>query len=366
MGRKGNADRGIYQRTLPSGKTTYYIRFAWQGRDIRLKGGATKEKARQTLRRTLADLERGTVTITPRAHDTVLGAIERYRPIGQRKRNYQKTQAFYVWWTERFGTIPLCKLTPAKIEQAQERLIQSGKSPATVNRYTDWLRHILNREVRLGHMANNPVTNITRLAEADAPIHQYSHEQEHILIQTLGEYGPWVRLAILTGLRQAEQFRLEKEWINWEAGYIQLPTSKANRPKIVVLTNEVRTILRELCDRHPQSPFVFPSPKHANKPMNPGAWYRKTFMAALKKAKLPPTMKWHTLRHTGGSRLAASGANAHQIKAWGGWSTDRASNRYIHLAMTDLREVAERLSGAQKSGTMPSLRKSKTHTKPAH
>lgn len=37
-----------------------------------------------------------------------------------------------------------------------------------------------------------------------------SMEDEKALVEMLGSvYGPWARLAILTGLRQSEQFRLQ-------------------------------------------------------------------------------------------------------------------------------------------------------------
>lgn len=348
MGRKNNADRGLYCRTLPSGKEVWCIRFAWQGRDIRRIGGKTKEQARRKLRSILTDLQRGQLALTPSQADTLAGAIERYRPLAKQQRNYEKSQAFFRWWTERLGHEPLQQLTPAKIERAQFALIEIHKSPSTVNRYTDWLRHILNREVKLGHLAVNPALRISRLQEPVAPIHQYSREQEAALMKALGPYGSWVRLAILTGMRQSEQFRIKKEWIQWEEGYIQIPTTKSNRPRIVLITPEIAEILHQLCRAHPASPYVFPSPRDPDRPRDPGAFYRRIFRPACDDAKIPKDLKWHTLRHTFGSRLAASGASSKQIQGIGGWSTERAASRYTHLLATDLRAVAERLSGDYK------------------
>ena len=351
MGRKGNVDRGIYLRRLPSGHTRYYIRFAWHGRDVRLSGGSTKEEARRTLNATLTDLRRGDLELPPTPTATVAGAIERYRPFAQALRNYRKAQCFFEFWTDRLGSLSLQKLTPTHLEQAQRVLLEQALSPATVNRYTDWFRHILNREVRLGHLAKNPASRIRRLPEPEAPIHQYSAEQETALLKELGRYGPYVRFAILTGLRQAEQFGIEKAWIHWEAGLIQIPTSKTRRPRIVLLTEEVRAIVHQLCCEHPMSRYVFPSPRFQDRPMNPGAFYRKIFRPACEKVGIPVDLKWHSLRHTFGSRLAASGASAKQIQALGGWSTDRAASRYIHLCDSDLLRVAELLSPKRSGGT---------------
>lgn len=353
MARLGNQDRGLYCRTYPSGKTVWMIRFAWEGRDIRLRGGTTKEQARRTLHATLTDLERGTLQLTPTQTESVAGALARYQPWAERGRNAQKMQCFFAFWTAQLGKVALLKVLPEHIEQAQAKLLQCGKSPATVNRYTDFLRHVFNREIRLGRLHRNPVTRITRLHEPDAPIHQYSPAQEAALMKALGESGPWVRLAILTGLRQAEQFSIRKDWIHWSEGYLQIPTSKANRPRVVLLTEEIRAIVTLLAKRHPLSPFLFPSPKYPGRPMDPGNWYRRVFKPALLTAKIPAGLHWHSLRHTFGSRLAASGASSKQIQALGGWSTEKASSRYIHLTSQDLMKVAERLSGTSELSTMP-------------
>lgn len=163
------------------------IRFSWQGRDVRLKGGDIKEQARHKLWTTLVDLEAGRASLNPTHHETVAGALERYRPIAERHRNYRKSQCFFTFWTAQFGKLALTKLSPSLIEQAQQRLLDAQKSPATVNCYMDWLRHVLNREVRLGHLHTNPFARVTRLREPDAPIYRYTPEQEYALIAALGE-----------------------------------------------------------------------------------------------------------------------------------------------------------------------------------
>ncbi len=54
-----------------------------------------------------------------------------------------------------------------------------------------------------------------------------SMEEEKMLLGKLGPiHGPWARLAILTGLRQAEQFRLQWKDVDLERGILTLPTTK--------------------------------------------------------------------------------------------------------------------------------------------
>lgn len=57
-------------------------------------------------------------------------------------------------------------------------------------------------------------------------------------------YGPYVRFAILTGLRQAEQFRLEWAHVDLERGFLILPMTKAGEVQYVLLNEEAKEILQ--------------------------------------------------------------------------------------------------------------------------
>lgn len=215
MGRKQNADRGLLLRKYPSGKEVWYIRFTVNEpgkppRDVKLVGGKTKEQARRKLHKKLTERDEGTLRLTPTKAETLAGAIDRYRPIARRQKNYPKTKAFFSWWENRLGKFALHKLAPSQIEQAQSALLAEGKSPATVNRYTDWLRHICNRELRDSRMHGNPVAKVRRLRESKGRVRFLSQAEEAMLLGALGPvYASYARFAILTGLRQAEQFKLE-------------------------------------------------------------------------------------------------------------------------------------------------------------
>lgn len=343
MSRPGNQDRGLFLRRLPSGETRWYVQVYWQGREVKRAGGATKAQARRVLTHLLADLQRGALTLTPRHTDTLAAAIDRYRPLAQHLADYHKAQSFFTFWTTRLGHQPIQQLTPLDIQQAQSALFARGLSPARVNRYTDWLRHVLNIECKGGRLASNPATKITRAKEPPAPIHHYTAHQEAALMRALGPYALWVRFAILSALRQQEQFSIRKDWIHWEEGFIQIPKTKTT-PRMVGLTTELAHITRTLADRHPESPWLFPSPKFPHRHIDPGNWYRRIFRPACVAAQLPTTLKWHTLRHTFGTRLAALGFSARQIREAGGWETDHAANRYIHLSHHHLLQVGETLS----------------------
>lgn len=344
--------KGVKARTMATGNTLYYAMvgnavFGSFPTPAKAFAFYCKAKEEQRQGRFYPDQYR-----RQRQLATIETAMDKAKPFASRLKNYRGQEAYRTFWKGVLGRRPLRSITGKDIRWAQAQLLKQGKQPATVNRYTEYLKHLLNGEVMEGTILRNPVVEVKKLVEPEAPIYQYSQEEEARLIAELGASADYVRLAILTGMRQAEQFSLKKEWVRWDAGTIVVPTSKANRPRVFFLTEEVKWILYRLCEVAPEHPYVFPSPRFPNRPMSATYFYRKIFVPACTRARVPITHKWHTLRHTTGSRLAALGASNKQIQELLGHSTDRAARRYIHFYKEDLKTLAAGLSRTG-TGTKP-------------
>ena len=124
------------------------------------------------------------------------------------------------------------------------------------------------------------------------------------MVKLGSDHAPWARLAILTGLRQAEQFRLEWKNVDLDRGLLTLPTTKAGGVQYVHLNDEAKAILRGF-DSWQRSKWVFPSENPAT-PIDPRNFYSRVWMPAVKAAGIEWAM-WHDLRHTFASRLAMEG-----------------------------------------------------------
>ena len=224
-----------------------------------------------------------------------------------------------------------------------------GRSYATINRYTDWLRHVLNWAIKQKRIRENPVLAIERKPEEEAPIFQYSVEQEAKLIEQLNaEEIDLLRLAILSGLRQGNQFPLRKERINLGHGIILIPRTKNRKPRVVHLAEETKELVRRQMARHMESPFLFPGTRNSQRSLNARWWYSKRFKPACERAGIPVVdvrQLWHALRHTFGSRLASLQYKENSIMAAGGWTSSKAVQRYVHLYDETLKNAAERLAG---------------------
>ena len=170
-----------------------------------------------------------------------------------------------------------------------------------------------------------------------------SIEEEARLCQAIGQpYDAWVRLAILTGLRKAEQFGLRWADIDLDRGLITLPHTKSGTVQYVHLMEEAKEILRGLIPGN-TSVWVFPSDK-PEMHLDHHNFYGRVYITALKDAKLEG-VTWHTLRHTFASRLAMNGQGPSTIAALLRHSGTELVARYAHLSPTHLHGALEGVSG---------------------
>ncbi len=174
-----------------------------------------------------------------------------------------------------------------------------------------------------------------------------SPEEEAILCQKLGEpYATWVRLALLTGMRQLEQFSLRWEHVDLERGTLCLPTTKAGGVQYVRLNEEAKILLRGL-NSWTFSVWVFPSETPATH-TDPRNFYRRHYLPTVKKLGLT-SVNWHTLRHTFASRLAMAGVTEGTIANLHRHSGTALVRRYAHLSPSYLQEAVEKVSAFGKA-----------------
>jgi integrase len=134
----------------------------------------------------------------------------------------------------------------------------------------------------------------------------------------------------LTGCRYGELAALHASDFNPEAGIVTVRTSKAGRPRHVVLTDEGQRLFSTLT-----------AGKLGNNPIftrsDGGVWRKshqlRPMLDACRRAKIKPAISFHVLRHTHGSALAMRGVPLGVIAEQLGHADTRMTEKhYAHLA----------------------------------
>ena len=293
MARKGGENRGIYTRRLADGRFVHYVRLWHEGRRQQFGSFPSKSEARTFYQN--AKREQKERQFFPDRYrqggsgELFADVLKRYLALAAHKKTYKEDLQFAAWWNAWFHQARVTAILPAGIEAARITLLKTGRlgrrSPARVNRYVTWLSHILQLEHDYGHIHRNPCRPIKRFKERKPPEVQWTLEQERRLRKELGDKASWMRLAILTGLRQGEQFGLKREWVDLKNRTIHLPDPKSGEPQVLYLNQEAVDILRDISRAISRDTvWVFPRKRDPSRPISGKLFYQDYFTPACVRA----------------------------------------------------------------------------------
>lgn len=158
-------------------------------------------------------------------------------------------------------------------------------------------------------------------------------------------------IAIHTGLRKSEQYRLTWSCVDFERQILTVPQSKNGETRHVPL-NSTALAAFLLLKRYSDGAGVFRS-------VGPRRW----FEPAIEKSGLTD-FTWHCLRHTFASRLVMAGVDLRTVQELLGHKTIAMTCRYAHLAPSHKLAAVARLVAAEGATTQGST-DTKTDTKGA-
>jgi integrase len=262
-----------------------------------------------------------------------------------------------------FGERAITKITAEDVEAFVAACQAKGCAPKSIRNYLGALHAIF----EFGKVRPNPVT-VTRKPEAedaDPDIHFLTEEELEALLGAvpddhLGSTDQALYLtAALTGLRQGELFGIRWRDVDWMAGRIRVRRSYARkragreaqfgRPKSKRSSRSVPMHDRvgQALERHYQASnyqrdddLVFGHP-HTGGPLDSSNVLVR-FKDALRAAGIR-AMRFHDLRHTFGTQMAAAGVPMRTLQEWMGHRDIKTTMIYAdYQASEQEREMVER------------------------
>jgi integrase len=160
---------------------------------------------------------------------------------------------------------------------------------------------------------------------------------------TMRDLGPFL---VDTGLRLGEAITLKWPQVNLteQPGYVVIlaSTAKNSKKRTVELTPRARSILEGLSGR---TGLVFRNAKSG--PLY-HTWLDQQRAEVRKLLGFPAEFVLHSLRHTFGTRLGASGADVRTIMELMGHKSLAVAQRYIHPSTEAKRRAIERMAEASR------------------
>jgi integrase len=274
------------------------------------------------------------------------------------------------WWTQRVGGIALQDLGDDEVHGALEALatqraryfagtdadgkpIHKAKrkplAPATLNRYCASLAAVCTWAIQRRIAPRgwvHPCRSISRRTENNARVRFLtSEERERLLLACRGARWPrlyaLVLMALTTGARKGELVSLTWADVILDRGVATLHNSKNGDGRALPLVAAVVEELQRF--KGADSERVFASSRRSNRPYT----FESLWTNALRTAGIK-NFRFHDLRHSCASMLAASGASLLEIADVLGHRQMQMAKRYAHLTTGHKAALVTRVLGAIK------------------
>ncbi|MEI7639314.1 MAG: site-specific integrase [Syntrophus sp. (in: bacteria)] len=217
----------------------------------------------------------------------------------------QDEHRFEKYVKPKLGNKEPSEIVPLDIQRVELKLKKSKKSPGSIRNVIELVRRLINYGVKM-RLCKGPDFNIelpkanTEKMEDLSPGELASlltaiEQDDHILA------GNMMRLALYSGMRRGEMFKLKWSDINFDKGAIALRDPKGGKDQIIPLNDASRQLL----DGHPKTKSVYVFPGRGGKQR---VDINKAVGKIKKSAGLPEDFRaLHGLRHVYASMLASSG-----------------------------------------------------------
>jgi integrase len=343
---------GIYYGRWRTGKQRH-CRSLGPVRQPHTKEGLTKAMAEDRLREKMNETAKTPAPVKERYDLTEVGKrhIADRRKAGKRENTLQDYESYLrVHLAPHFGSKPITKIEADDIEELVDELLERGYAPKSIRNYLGLLHGIFEFARRKRWATSNPCELVEgpQDSDADQEIHFLDQTEVEALIRAapdddLGEMeAVMYRAAAMSGLRQGELLALRWMDIDWLARKVRVrfsrsrgrlgPTKSKRSSRAVPLAFALAGELERHYQRTPfkaDEDLVFAHP-HTGGPYDRSRLLKR-FKAALRRAAVRE-VRFHDLRHTFGTRMAAAGVPMRTLQEWMGHRDIKTTQIYADYA----------------------------------
>jgi integrase len=349
--RRPHGTGGLFVRRDAAGRETWYGKWRVDGQQVKrriglkravgTRDGLTRIQAEAELRRVIGEVAalptRGERLTVAEAGEALIVA----RRSAGRKRStlegYQSILEQHI--VPFFGSRTVDRVERRHVEAFATSLERKGLAANSRINALNLLSAIFELAVRRGRAVTNPVRGVERPrgGSADPDIRYLTMEEVEAVLRAVPEDDvgrverPLYLAAVMTGMRRGELLGLRWGDIDWQTKRIRVrrnyvrgefgPPKSKRSSRSVPLTDRLAGELHRLYDAsafQADEDLVFAHP-HSRKQGTPldGSRVLKRFKAALRRAGVRD-VRFHDLRHTFGTRMAAAGVPMRTLQEWMG------------------------------------------------
>jgi len=229
------------------------------------------------------------------------------------------------------GNKPLRSVSVRDVERFLTLCLERGRKRSGANVDYRHLKAAFSKAQEWGYLAANPFAKVKPLKVPKEPPRYLSPEEVFRVLEALKDdpdFRDVVLFALETGCRRREILNLTTKDLDFAHGFIYL-RGKGERTRAVPMTSRVRELLKRRCRNRVGR--IFP------------AWHPDTITKKWHKLmqRLELNYRFHHLRHTTASWLAAQGVPLQFIQELLGHSSITVTQIYAHLRPDILREALE-------------------------
>lgn len=280
---------------------------------------------------------------------TVAEMIDRYidevgRSQANRERYFSIKRAQLEWWRKDIGPLRLNLLSAYVIADSKGKLLRSGLSPSTVNRYLAAFSHCLSIAAKEWQwLTHNPMQAVGKMKEPRGRVRFLSSEEMPRILNACDAVCPDLYdvaiLAISTGARKSELLGLRWVDVDLERGVAVAQETKNGERGRLHITHLALDVLRRRRDQKARrAEYVFPS-RTGKLPLNiDRQWRRARAKSGVK------DFRFHDMRHCTASYILMSGGSLRDAMEALRHKSAAQTVRYGHLADSHVRDVVERMN----------------------